>query len=204
MSEENQNSDIDKDSLIEKLKEEIEELKSELSFYKEKLDEAIIVSVFDPLTGIYNRNYLNKRLSEEITRCGRYNHPFSFLMLSVDRLKEYGESLGYTARDHVIKSLAGTLKRSLRALDVAARLDEEVFVSIFPQTAKVNAIHVTERLKEQVDNELRQISSEFSLSASIALSTYPDDASSREELLEKTDHALYLARSGGGNKVMYL
>jgi diguanylate cyclase (GGDEF)-like protein len=204
MSEEGQNPDLDKDTLIEKLKEEIEELKSELSVYKEKLDEAAIVSIFDPLTGIYNRHYLKKRLSEEVTRYGRYRFPFSFLMISIDRLKEYGESLGYTARDNIIKSLAEVLKRSLRSLDVAARLDEEVFVSIFPQTAKYNAIRVTERLKEQVDSGLKHLSSEFLLSTSIALATYPDDASSSDELLEKTDHALYLARSGGGNKVMYL
>jgi len=204
MPEEKQNPDVDKDTLIEKLKEEMEELRSELSFYKDKLDEAAIVSIFDPLTGIYNRHYLKKRLSEEVTRYGRYRFPFSFLMISIDRLKEYEESLGFAARDNVIKSLAEILKKSLRSLDVAARLDDEVFVSIFPQTAKYNAIRVTERLKEKVDSGLKQLCSEFLFSTSIALATYPDDASSSEELLEKTDHALFLARSAGGNKVMYL
>ncbi len=204
MPEEDQNSDVARDALIQKLKEEIEELKSELSSCKDKLDETAIVSIFDPLTGIYNHHYLRKRLSEEINRHGRYRFPFSFLMIFIDQLKEYEKSFGSAARDNVIRSLAEVLKRSLRSLDVAARLDDEVFVSIFPQTSKYNAIRVTERLKEQVDGGLKQMSREFFLSTSFALATFPDDASSSEELLEKADHALYLARSAGGNKVMYL
>lgn len=204
MSTEDQSPDIDKDSLIIKLKEEIEQLRSEISFYRDKLDEARILSIYDPLTGIYARHYLNRRLSEEISRFSRYKNPFSFIMLHMDRLKEYNDSHGFSARDNVIRSFAHLLKKTVRTSDVAARYDNEVFASILPQTAKKSAIQVTERLKDQLDDELTKLKVDFPFSISIALATYPDDASSLGELLEKTDHALYLAKSSGGNKVMYL
>ncbi|UCH82323.1 MAG: GGDEF domain-containing protein [Nitrospiraceae bacterium] len=162
------------------------------------------LSITDPLTGIYNRRYLNKRLSEEITRYNRYKHPFSFMMLDMDKFKEYNDTFGHIAGDNLIKALAQRIARSLRTIDIAARFGGDEFVAIFPQTPKVDAIQITNRLKEKIDETLREQSLELPLSVSMGLATYPDDASSIMELIEKTDQALYLAKKGGGNRVVYL
>ncbi len=161
------------------------------------------LSITDHLTGIYNRRYLNRRLSEEITRYNRYKHPFSFMMLDLDKFKEYNDTFGHIAGDNLLKNLAAIMEQSLRTIDIAARFGGDEFVSIFPQTPKVDAIQISNRLKEKVDKAL-SAHNEMPLTISMGLATFPDDASSIMELIEKTDQALYLAKKGGGNRVVYL
>lgn len=162
------------------------------------------LSITDHLTGIYNRRYLNRRLSEEITRYNRYKHPFSFMMLDLDKFKEYNDTYGHISGDNLIKLMASIIEKSLRTIDIAARFGGDEFVAIFPQTPKVDAIQITNRLKEKIDKSLTEHKIEIALTVSIGLATYPDDASSIMELIEKTDQALYLAKKGGGNRVVYL
>lgn len=162
------------------------------------------LSITDPLTGSYNRRYLNHRLEEEITRYNRYKHPFSFLMYDLDGFKQYNDTFGHLAGDNLLRSLAGIINSSLRNIDIAARFGGDEFVSIFPQTPKVDAIQITNRLKEKIDEALSQEEIAMHITISMGLATYPDDASSIMELIEKTDQALYLAKKGGGNRVVYL
>ncbi len=176
----------------------------ERSLLYKKTEELRKLSITDPLTGMYNRRYLNLRLSEEITRYNRYKHPFSFMMLDLDKFKYYNDTYGHMAGDDLIKDLGVVIERSLRTIDIAARFGGDEFVAIFPQTPKDDAIQITNRLKEKIDAELCCLSDEISLSVSMGLATFPDDASSIMELLEKTDQALYLAKKGGGNTVVYL
>ncbi len=176
----------------------------ERSILYDQTEELKKLSITDPLTGIYNRRYLNRRLSEEITRYNRYKHPFSFMMLDLDRFKEYNDTFGHIAGDNLLKVLAQVIEKSLRSIDIAARFGGDEFVAIFPQTTKVDAIQITNRLKGQIDNTLKKYSPELPLTISMGLATYPDDASSIMELIEKTDQALYLAKKGGGNRIVYL
>jgi len=176
----------------------------ERSFLYDQTEELRKLSITDHLTGIYNRRYLNRRLSEEITRYNRYKHPFSFMMLDLDRFKEYNDTFGHIAGDNLIKALAHITEKSLRAIDIAARFGGDEFVAIFPQTPKIDAIQITHRLKEQIDIALTEHNIDMPLTVSMGLATYPDDASSIMELIEKTDQALYLAKKGGGNRVVYL
>lgn len=162
------------------------------------------LSITDHLTGIYNRRYLNRRLSEEITRYNRYKHPFSFMMLDLDKFKEYNDTFGHIAGDNLLKNLAHVMEKSLRTIDIAARFGGDEFVTIFPQTPKIDAIQISNRLKEKIDKSLSEHNIEMPLSISVGLATFPDDASSIMELIEKTDQALYLAKKGGGNRVVYL
>jgi diguanylate cyclase (GGDEF)-like protein len=176
----------------------------ERSILYKRTEEYKKLSITDPLTGIYNRRYLNSRLSEEITRYNRYKHPFSFLMFDLDGFKEYNDTYGHISGDELLKALADIIEESLRTIDIAARFGGDEFVAIFPQTPKVDAIQITNRVKEKIDKFLDEYNPDISLSVSMGLATYPDDASSIMELIEKTDQALYLAKKGGGNRVVYL
>ncbi|RJQ48103.1 MAG: diguanylate cyclase [Nitrospiraceae bacterium] len=176
----------------------------ERSLLYKQAEELKQLSITDPLTGIYNRRYLNHRLSEEITRYNRYKHSFSFMMLDLDKFKEYNDTFGHISGDKLIKALATIMEKSLRNVDIAARFGGDEFVAIFPQTTKEDAIHITNRLKEKIDKAFQQEGFEMQLTISMGLTTFPDDATSVGELLEKTDQALYLAKKGGGDKVMYL
>lgn len=162
------------------------------------------LSITDPLTGIYNRRYLNTRLSEEITRYNRYKHPFSFMILDLDKFKMYNDTYGHLSGDTMIKDLAKLLESSLRTNDIAARFGGDEFVAIFPETPKKDAVQIINRIKEKIDAALNSEHEKVTVNVSMGLATYPDDASSIIELIEKTDQALYLAKKGGGNRIVYL
>ncbi len=173
----------------------------------EKIHSLEKLSLTDPLTGILNRRYLNERLAEEISRFRRYKHSFSFMMVDVDGFKYYNDTFGHMTGDKVLKSLAGTISSSLRNIDIVARFGGDEFVVILPQTPKEDAINIGNRVKENV--EKTPIADQCgippsNLTVSIGLSCFPDDASSIAELFEKTDQALYLAKKGGRNKLVYL
>ncbi len=125
-------------------------------------------------------------------------------MFDLDGFKEYNDTYGHIAGDRLLKALAGVIEESLRTIDIAARFGGDEFVAIFPQTPKVDAIQITNRVKEKIDKFLGEYNTELPLTVSMGLATYPDDASSIMELIEKTDQALYLAKKGGGNRVVYL
>ncbi|GAB4536318.1 MAG: hypothetical protein Fur0020_04230 [Thermodesulfovibrionia bacterium] len=174
-------------------------------FYKqtEKLKE---LSITDPLTGLYNRRHINERIKEEITRFKRYKHPFSFLMLDIDGFKTYNDTYGHIKGDEVLKALADTITESLRTIDIAGRFGGDEFVVILSQTPKVDAISIANRLRENVNNRLMGFTPDRSMrmTISMGITTFPDDTSSLEDVLKKTDEALYLAKRGGGNRVSHL
>jgi diguanylate cyclase (GGDEF)-like protein len=179
----------------------------ERSFLYKQIRELKKLSLTDPLTGTLNRRYLNSRLSEEISNVSRYKHPFSFLMLDIDGFKNYNDTFGHVTGDRVLKTLATIMTTSIRNIDILARFGGDEFVIILPRTPKSEAINIANRLMENVEKfhvtnqkGLRQ----NNVTVSIGLSSFPDDASSLTELLERTDQALYLAKKGGRNKLVYL
>lgn len=165
------------------------------------------LSITDHLTGLYNRRHINERLREEITRYKRYKHPFSFLMIDIDGFKAYNDTYGHMKGDEVLKTLADVIAGSLRTIDIACRFGGDEFVVILSQTPKVDAISIANRLKEKANNQLSTFHVNNSLkrmTISMGLTTFPDDTSSLDDILEKTDDALYLAKRGGGNRVSHL
>ncbi|MBL7032015.1 MAG: sensor domain-containing diguanylate cyclase [Nitrospira sp.] len=176
----------------------------ERNMLQKKSEDLEKLSITDPMTGIYNRRYLNTRLLEEITRYNRFKHPFSFMLLDLDKFKLFNDTYGHLAGDRLIIDLAKLVENSLRTIDIAARFGGDEFVAIFPQTPKKDAIQITNRIKDKIDASINIDHGKIPLSVSMGLATYPDDASSIMELIEKTDQALYLAKKGGGNRVVYL
>jgi diguanylate cyclase (GGDEF)-like protein len=179
----------------------------ERSLLYEKTEELQKLSITDPLTGILNRRHLNNRLSEEINRFNRYKHTFSFMMLDIDGFKDYNDNYGHLTGDSVLKILATTLACSLRPTDIIARFGGDEFVVILPQTPKIEAIGIANRLRETVESASVPHHGDLPIdnfTISVGLTSYPDNASSATELIEKTDQALYLAKKGGRNKLVYL
>ena len=179
----------------------------ERSLLHKKSEELRELSVTDPLTGVLNRRYLDDRLAEEIARFNRYKNPFSLLMVDIDEFKKYNDTYGHITGDRILKILASTILSSLRNIDKAARFGGDEFVLILPQTPKADAINIANRIKENVEKTFLSHSEELpfaDLTVSIGLTSYPEDASSAAELLEKTDQALYLAKKSGKNRLVYL
>jgi diguanylate cyclase (GGDEF)-like protein len=166
------------------------------------------LSITDPLTGALNRRFLDQRLTEEIARFNRYKQPFSLFMLDIDRFKKYNDTYGHIATDKVLQILAATVTNTLRSIDIAARFGGDEFMVLLPQTQKVDAIRIAERLRVQIEVSTILQDAELppnKLTISIGLITCPDDAAANiPAILEKVDQALYIAKKSGGNRLVHL
>ena len=112
-------------------------------------------NITDPLTKVYNRRYLDRRLDEEVTRSKRYSLELTVLLLDIDHFKRVNDTFGHQAGDVTLSTISHMLKEDLRDLDIVARYGGEEFLVICTNTGIVGATLVAERLRKLV--ELQQI-----------------------------------------------
>lgn len=165
---------------------------------KDKAGEFEQLSVTDPLTGLLNRRYLEKRLIEEIQRSKRHRFPMSLMMLDVDEFKAYNDNFGHPAGDTALKILATILQDILRGADVAARYGGEEFAILLPQTTSTEAAVIAERLRQRIEH------TEFpkrKVTVSIGIASCSNEIDTSDDLIGAADHALYEAKNHGRNNV---
>jgi diguanylate cyclase (GGDEF)-like protein len=150
-------------------------------------------AIVDPLTEVYNLRFFHETLSREISRAERYSIPLSLLMIDVDDFKKYNDSFGHQAGNTLLKELAKIFIDSVRKSDMVFRYGGEEFCILLPHTGK-GAVEVARRILYLVRKNLP-------VTVSIGISTFLEDAKSKEELIEKADIALYHAKKIGKNCV---
>jgi len=193
--------------MVTKLREGREELDAANETLKEQNEALERLSITDGLTGLFNRRQLMEALTRETRRTRRHKRPFTVLMLDVDHFKKCNDTYGHLVGDDVLRKLGSILKGMLRDVDFVARFGGEEFVVILPQTTKIDAKSIGERIRYQVestsfkDNTNRSFTS---LTVSLGVASYPVDAESEEELIKKVDQALYMAKGKGKNLVCAL
>ena len=162
------------------------------------------LSVTDELTGLSNRRRLMAELDREVRRSDRHGHPFTVLMLDVDRFKIFNDAFGHPAGDAVLKRLAKTLRDSTRDVDTVARYGGEEFMVILPETPAAEASRVAERIRSRTEADKFRPGDgivELSITVSIGYAIFPDHAKAPETLIEAADQALYRSKAAGRNKV---
>ncbi len=160
-------------------------------------------AIRDPLTGLLNRGYFDTLFAYEIERARRYNKKFAVLLLDADHFKRINDTHGHAAGDATLKTLAGTLQKSLRESDIVVRFGGEEFVLILHDTAPEAASAKAEALRQTVERLVvgaPQYAIQFTLSVGIAM--YPDDGTVAHVLLSKADHRLLAAKHAGRNRVV--
>lgn len=156
------------------------------------------------LTGLFNQNYIRKRLEEEVYRSKRYHHPLSLLMIDLDNFKSLNDRYGHTAGDHLLKYFSQLVMETIRPSDIAARYGGEEFLIILPETTEEEAHTVAERLQKRISLYPFRIDSrkeDVQFTISIGVSTFPEYGQSGDELIILADMALYQAKKEGKNKV---
>lgn len=165
-----------------------------------------VQSITDPLIGIYNRRYLNQRLSEEIPRARRYKFPLSVLLLDIDHFKQVNDRFGHLTGDMVLVKIGEILKQNIRESDIAARYGGEELVLVLPNTSGENAYILAERIRltlEKVAYKGHQSNTpEFGCTVSIGVASLGDQNIDTEEILRQSDVALYKAKNTGRNRVV--
>lgn len=161
-------------------------------------------SIRDPLTGLYNRRYLEETLERELQRAGRSQEPVSLLMLDVDHFKDYNDTLGHPAADAVLAELGQLLKNSFRGGDVACRYGGEEFIILLPQTDLGTGVQRGNQLLESVRsmNVSYQGKILARITVSIGAAVYPDHGHTVEELIHRADEALYQAKQTGRDRLV--
>ncbi|HXG94252.1 MAG TPA: diguanylate cyclase [Blastocatellia bacterium] len=162
------------------------------------------MSLTDPLTGLPNRRYLEDRLFEEVERSKRYDTPLSFMIIDVDRFKEYNDIYGHTNADRVLVKTAQILRNSIRAIDMSARFAGDEFCIVLPETEPQAAARIAERLRVSVNEaEYRTEQGEpmGRVSISTGVSSFSPQRQSPLAIIEAADRALYKAKMRGRNCV---
>jgi diguanylate cyclase (GGDEF)-like protein len=161
-------------------------------------------AIYDELTRLYNYRYFQDRVASEARRALRYDDPLTLLMIDVDDFKIWNDTRGHLAGNMALRRLASVLRRSVREVDVAARYGGEEFAVLLPNTSKLAALKIAEKLRAAVWNAgigKDAPGARGPLSVSIGLACLPGDAASAEELVVRADSALYVAKSLGKNCV---
>ena len=165
-----------------------------------RFSRAEVEAITDGLTGLYNHRYLHERLEEELQRSRRSGMPVSVLFCDCDHFKEYNDAFGHKAGDEALSRIARIIEASSRRTDLSARYGGEEFVLALLDTDASGAALVAEAIRTEVEHGSRRRGR--ALTVSIGIATCPDDASARDELLDKADWAMYAAKRSGRNRVL--
>ena len=184
------------------------ELRKTISLLKEANEKIEKLSIMDPLTGCYNRGYLNKQILMEIKRAMRYEKPFSIILSDIDHFKKVNDSFGHQAGDAVLIQFVKNLQNNIRSeLDWIARYGGEEFLVVLPETTVANAEAVGEKLRISVSNQpVHSEAGQISITASFGVTGFDPVAKSApvtlEQMLKTADRNLYQAKDEGRNRVV--
>ncbi|RTE85488.1 MULTISPECIES: diguanylate cyclase [Gammaproteobacteria] len=170
-----------------------------VTLYAEKLK---FDAYHDPLTGIANRRAFNTFSQRFFTNAKRYDSPLSLITLDIDKFKSINDTYGHDIGDEVIKIVGGKLIEYCRESDIPARTGGEEFSILLPHTDQKGAISTAEKIRSALEmNPLLIDSNIIPITASIGVSTVGVEDNSFENVLKRTDTAMYEAKNAGRNRV---
>lgn len=156
-----------------------------------------------PLTGLYNRRFMEAALHREMRRAERNGDSIGVLMIDIDRFKRFNDYYGHQAGDEMMRELGRVLKSRIRAGDLACRYGGEEFVIILQKASMEVSRQRAELLRDAIA-EIRSIhgtQGSEQVTASIGVASFPESGTSWEVVLTAADEALYAAKQGGRNRV---
>ena len=164
-------------------------------------------AIVDPLTGIYNRRHLDRKLEEECAKAMRYGTRLSVLMLDIDHFKRINDTYGHKAGDEVLSHAGKLILSTIRECDIATRYGGEEFSIVAPNMSIGEAVTFAERIREYIEMHPLTVSSEqlhrkeINMTVSIGVADFRPETSDGDSLIRHADEALYHAKQNGRNRV---
>jgi len=157
----------------------------------------------DGLTGLHNHRYFQERLAERIEEARRHPTRHTLLLMDIDHFKQVNDKFGHPVGDEVLRSIAGLLKSSIRNVDLAARYGGEEFVLLLANTGREGGMKLANRIRKAASRLKFEVEGKtFTVTISMGIATFPDDAKNQSTLIERADRALYYAKENGRNQVV--
>jgi len=161
------------------------------------------MTITDDCTQLFNSRHLHNVLESEIYRSSRYGYKFSLVFLDLDHFKQVNDTHGHLVGSRLLAEVGQLIKDHLRMIDLAFRYGGDEFVVLLPQTDRTAAINVARRLHRLVGDAvfLRRDEINLRLTASFGLACFPEDATSKDELIRQADEAMYLVKNTVRNSI---
>jgi diguanylate cyclase (GGDEF)-like protein len=154
----------------------------------------------DPKTFSYNYLLLKTLVNYEIERINRYGGHFSLILIDIDNFKYYNDSMGHKFGDELLSEFARVVVSNLRRSDILFRYGGDEFVVFCPETRRIGARIVAEKIRESIKSYFSEKGINISVSGGTAV--FPGDGNTFEELLEFADNLLYYSKTHGKNKIV--
>ena len=182
-------------SMSVSLEESLEEITA-------KNEELRVMSITDPLTGRYNRRYIEDYLGRELELAIRTQDPLTILMIDLDHFKEYNDTYGHIAGDMALKLLGNILMETVRKTDVVARYGGEEWIICLSHTSSEGGAKIAEKLRKAVEKNVFTLKGQETwITVSIGIATAPEDGTDYSAIVEAADTAMYLAKASGRNQI---
>jgi len=161
------------------------------------------LAITDDLTKLFNSRYLNRTIEVEIHRCERSRTSVSLIFMDIDYFKQVNDHHGHLVGSKLLVEVSQLLIRSLRSIDIVARYGGDEFVVVLPQTPPDVAAKVAERIRKAIAQNtfLKKDGYIIKITASFGVSSYPESAKTKEELLKLADEAMYRVKNYTRNGV---
>ncbi|WP_163878442.1 PleD family two-component system response regulator [Rhizobium laguerreae] len=167
--------------------------------------QTIELAVTDPLTGLYNRRYLDNHLNVLFNRSMARGRPLSVLITDIDRFKHVNDTYGHDGGDEVLREFSSRVRSTIRGADLACRYGGEEFVVVMPDTSPEIAAAVAERLRAAIENApfmLKHSGEALNVTASFGIASRITSVLTPDQLMKQADLALYEAKNTGRNRVV--
>jgi diguanylate cyclase (GGDEF)-like protein/PAS domain S-box-containing protein len=161
-------------------------------------------SIRDPLTGLFNRRYLDESMQREMFRCRRHGASTGIIMIDVDHFKAYNDTYGHEVGDLILKEFSCFLQRHTRDEDILCRYGGEEFILLMPDSNVPNSLRRGEQLCTLVRDTLRinHKGITHQITISLGVSAFPESGATIEEARNAADAALYQAKRQGRDRVV--
>jgi len=160
-------------------------------------------AIHDPLTGLFNRRYMEETLEREVLRVKRKRAPLGIIMVDLDYFKRFNDSFGHEAGDTLLQALSNFLESNIRKEDIACRYGGEEFILIMPEAS----LEVTRQRAEKLRLGVQNLQVEYRgeplgpATVSVGVALFPEHGDNGEAVIRAADAAMYRSKQGGRNRV---